>query len=165
MKKHSIQPLAHQGLPKTEVMAVVEAMRHVLQGWAFLPLDYIGEPVAGPARMPLEWSVRLSGAALCFLNIRTFPEVSALLSHHAQGEGTGPEDQEDAFREFVNIFCGHMVTYLWGKEGAAFDPYIPVPTTPEDWPNANPSASCAFLVENVPVEVRLWIKEKKNEKN
>jgi hypothetical protein len=52
------------------------------------------------------------------------------------------------------------MTFLWGKSGQAFDPFIPIPTVPRDWPEVEPSASCAFIVENIPVEVRIWIKEK-----
>ncbi len=151
-------PLEHQDFPKAEQNAVQEAMRHVLHSWAYLPSGPIGAPVEGPAPLKLERSVSLSGRALAYLNIRTSPELAKLLSESARGEERHEENDEDAFYEFVNIYCGHLMTYLWGKEGAKFDSFLPVPTTPVDWPKPTPSASCAFLVENIPVEVRLWIK-------
>lgn len=160
MQEYSPLPMRINGFPKTELRAVMEAMKHVLQTWAFLPSTEIGHPVEGPAPLALERSVRLSGPALCFLSLRTEPELSSLLSEYAQGEAPNPEDHEDAFHEFVNIYCGHLMTFLWGKAGQAFDPFIPIPTTPSDWPETEPTASCAFIVENLPVEVRLWIKEK-----
>jgi hypothetical protein len=158
MLNYSPLPMEHQGFPQSELNAVMEAMKHVLQSWAFLPSSHIGIPAEGPAPLPMERSVRLSGPALCFLNIRTVPELSPLLSSYAQGEEQNPEAGEDAFHEFVNIYCGHLMTYLWGRDGKAFDSYIPVPTTPTEWPKTQPSAACAFIVENTPVEVRLWIK-------
>ena len=151
-------PLEYQDFPKAEQSAVQEAMRHVLHSWAYLPCGSIGAPVEGPAPLVIERSVRLSGRALAFLNIRTTPELSKMLAQCAQGEENHGDNGEDAFHEFVNIYCGHLMTYLWGKAGAKFDSFLPVPTTPMDWPNVQPSASCAFLVENIPVEVRLWIK-------
>jgi hypothetical protein len=157
MRAYSPKPL-ESGFPKAEMNAVLEAMRHVLHTWAYLPSFPIGMPVEGPANLPLERSVRLSGRALAYVNIRTSPELSLLLSQYAQGE-TDTKACEDAFYEFVNIFCGHLMTYLWGTEGVSFEPYLPIPTTPADWPQAEPTSSCAFIVENIPIEVRLWIKE------
>jgi hypothetical protein len=151
-------PLEHQDFPRAEISAVQEAMKHVLHSWAYLPSGSIGAPVEGPAHLPLERSVRLSGRSVAFLNIRTNRELSGLLSQYARGEEVPAGAEEDAFQEFVNIYCGHLMTYLWGKEGSKFESFLPVPTTPADWPTITPSASCAFLVENIPVEVRLWIK-------
>jgi hypothetical protein len=151
-------PLEHQDFPKAEVKAVQEAMKYVLHSWAYLPSGSIGAPVEGPARMDLERSVRLSGRALAYVNLRTNRELSGLLAQFAKGEVDPASDGEDAFHEFVNIYCGHLMTYLWGRGGAQFESFLPVPTTPTDWPKHPPTASCVFLVEDVPVEVRLWIK-------
>ncbi len=151
-------PLEYQDFPKAEMNAVMEAMKNVLHSWAYLPSGSIGAPVEGPAPLQLERSVRLSGRALGYLNVRTNPELSKILAEYAQGEPVAVENQEDAFHEFVNIFCGHLMTYLWGKEGKGFDSFLPIPTTPADWPITSPAASCAFIVEDIPVEVRLWIK-------
>ena len=161
MRTYYPAPLEHHDFPKAEQSAVMEAMKQVLQTWAYLTSGPIGAPVEGPARLPLERSVRLSGRALAFLNIRTNQELSTLLSQSATGEEENQGDSEDAFQEFVNIYCGHLMTYLWGKSGSHFDSFLPVPTHPGDWPKGTPSASCAFLVENIPVEVRLWIKAEK----
>ena len=152
-------PMEHHDFPKSEINAVLEAMRHVLRYWAYLPYCDVGLPVDGPAKMPLERSVRLSGRSLACLTIRTQPELAELLAHYSQGESKNPGDAEDAFQEFVNIYAGHLMTYLWGDSGKSFDPYLPVPTTPNDWPKPTAAASCAFIVENIPVEVRLWILE------
>ena len=158
MHVYTPAPLEYQDFPKAEQNALQEAMKHVLHTWAYLPSGPIGAPVEGPAGLSLERSVRISGRALGFLNLRTSPELSFLLSQCAQGEEEPAGDSEDAFHEFVNIYCGHLMTYLWGKSGTHFDSFLPVPTTPTDWPKGAPTASCAFLVENIPVEVRLWIK-------
>jgi hypothetical protein len=159
MQTYYPAPLEYQGFPKAELNAIMESMRHVLHSWAYLPSGPIGTPVEGPARLDLERSVILSGRALAFLNVRTCPELTSLLSQCAMGEPGSAADAEDAFHEFVNIYCGHLTTYLWGKEGAKFNSFLPVPSTPTEWPRVEPSASCAFLVENIPVEVRLWIKD------
>lgn len=161
MRTYYPAPLEHHDFPKAEQSAVMEAMKHVLHSWAYLTAGPIGAPVEGPARLPLERSVALSGRALATLNLRTNPDLSGLLSQSATGEEDEIGDPEDAFQEFVNIYCGHLMTYLWGKSGSHFDSFLPIPTTPKDWPAAAPSASCAFLVENIPVEVRLWIKAEK----
>ena len=161
MKPYAPGPMEIQEFPKAELRAVMAAMKHVLESWAFLPSGPIGVPVEGPAKLPLERSVRLAGKTEAYLNIRTIPELGSLLSQYSQGEEKGAEGGEDAFYEFVNIFCGHLVSYLWGKENSVFESYLPVPTTPADWPSTTPSAECAFITEDLPVEVRLWIKEDK----
>jgi hypothetical protein len=149
----------HEEFPKTELKAVMESMRTVLKSWVYLPSGHIGRPVDGPARLSLERSVSLEGDARAFVTIRTVPQLGSLLCQYATGDPCGPEEGEDAFYEFVNIFCGHLVTYLWGSEGKVFQTYLPVPTTPADWPNAAPSVACAFITEDLPIEVRLWIKD------
>lgn len=159
MEKYQTKPLSHQPFPKAEIKALEEVMALVMQDWAFLPTAPIGLPADGPVEMAMEWSVRLSGPALCFLNLRTVPEMALLIAQNVQGVDQVPDGGEDAFREFVNIFCGHLLTYLWGQSGKSFDPFLPIPTTPSDWPGAEPSAACVFIVENNPIEIRLWIKE------
>jgi hypothetical protein len=161
MENYPVSPLQREEFPKAELNALIEAMRFVLESWAFLPSGHIGVPVDGPAKLPLERSVNLTGKTQAYLNIRTVPELGALISQYARGEEGGTEGAEDAFNEFVNIFCGHLVTYLWGREKSVFESYLPIPTTPADWPEVEPTASCAFITEDMPIEVRLWIKEEK----
>lgn len=150
-------PLEPQEFPKSEMRALLESMRHVMNSWAYLAPFDIGLPAEGPAFLEMEKSVYFSGRAKGILNIRTTPELASILAEYASGEPGGAEDAKDAFREFVNIFCGHLMTFLWGQESAGFDPYLPQDSTQKDWPAAPPSAACCFLVGNSPVEVRLWV--------
>jgi hypothetical protein len=157
MTPYPVKPHRQEEHPRAELNALLEAMRHVLETWAYLPSGHIGEPVEGPAKLSLERSVRMTGQEQAFLNVRTLPELGSMLYQYARGEEGGVEGDEDAFNEFVNIYCGHLMTYLWGKERAHFKPYLPLPSTPSDWPAADPSAACVFITEDIPVEVRLWI--------
>jgi hypothetical protein len=157
MQTYVSESMEREDFPQAEVNAIMEAMRYVFHSWAYLPSDPVSSPGEAIAPLALERSVRLSGPAPVFLNVRTVPELSDLLAQCAEGETKSSADREDAFQEFVNIFCGHLMTYLWGKDGAVFDPYLPVPTSPSDWPKSKPSARCAFIVENMPIEVRLWL--------
>ncbi len=150
-------PLEPQEFPKSELRAVLESMRLVMNSWAYLAPFDIGFPAEGPTFLNLEKSVHFTGRARGILNVRTTPELGALLAEYTQGEPGTPEAADDAFREFVNIYCGHLMTFLWGQENAAFDPYLPVDSTPAQWPSASPSAACCFLVGDAPVEVRLWV--------
>ena len=157
MTPYPVKPQKREEHPPAEMNALMEAMRYVLETWSYLPSGHIGQPVEGPAKLGMERSVRITGRANAFLTLRTLPELGSILYQYARGEEGGQEGAEDAFNEFVNIYCGHLMTYLWGKDRAQFNPYLPVPSTPKDWPSGPPSAACVFITEDIPLEVRLWI--------
>jgi hypothetical protein len=150
-------PQEYGEFPKSELNGILQGVAVVLESWANLSSRYIGAPVEGPAPMPLEFSVKFSGHSSGFLNVRTTAEMAKILLRSGEGKTVRQLPEEEVFKEFVSIFSGRLMAYLWGNNWGLFKSDAPVFSTPEHWPKSQPAASCAFLVENWPVEVRLWI--------
>lgn len=157
MPSHFIPPQEYGEFPKTEVNAILQGVTAVMESWAHLPSRYIGMPVEGPAFLPLEFSVRFSGHATGFLNVRTTPDVAKVLILKVGGRKALKSAEVEVFKEFVDVFSGRLMAYLWGNNWGLLRMELPNFTTPKSWPKKEPTACCAFIVEHWPVEVRLWI--------
>lgn len=139
-----------------------EVFRTVLEKWAFLPSEDIGPTVEGPAHLPLERMVGFSGPLEGFLVVRAPERFGKYLWENVSGEenSTSSIPHGDAFTEFVNLYFGHLLTGLTELRQGTFDPYLPQPSTPSLWPLGKPKSTVALLVEDMPVEIRLWIGSK-----
>ena len=155
-------PQEYGEFPKSELNGILQGVAVVFESWAHLSSRYIGLPVEGPAPLSLEFSVKFSGHSSGFLNVRTTKEMAQILFKSVKGKSASLLPEEEVFKEFVAIFSGRLMAYLWGNNWGLFKSDAPVFSTPQDWPQKQPTASCAFLVENWPVEVRLWIETEEN---
>ncbi len=155
-------PQQNGEFPKSELNGILQGVSVVLESWANLSSRYIGVPVEGPAPLPLEFSVKFSGQASGYLNVRTSDELAKVLYRSIQTKAKSHISQDDIFREFVAVFSGRLMAYLWGNNWGLFKSDAPTFSTPENWPKTDPSACCAFIVENWPVEIRLWIETDKH---
>jgi hypothetical protein len=135
-----------------------EIFRGVLEKWAFLPCDTMGSTVEGPAELPLERMVGFAGPLEGFLVVRAPERFGQYLWENVSGESEGTDSipHGDAFSEFVNLYFGHLLSRFHRFAQGTFDPYLPQPSDPTLWPKRQPQASLALLVEDMPVEVRLW---------
>ncbi len=112
----------------------------------------------GPAHLPLERMVGFSGPVEGFLVVRAPERFGQYLWENVAGEDKAPNSipHGDAFSEFVNLYFGHLLTNLREFVQGTFDPYLPQASNPSLWPKCPPEAALALLVEDMPVEVRLW---------
>lgn len=151
-------PPATQAIHHQELFEVFQT---VLEKWAFLPCDFMGLPVEGPAHLPLERMVGFTGPLDGFLVVRAPEGFGQYLWENVSGEDKALQDipHADAFSEFVNLYFGHLLTVLRNCTGGSFDPYLPQLSNPALWPEGQPDAALALLVENMPVEVRLWLEK------
>ena len=161
MPSYSPVPHKHGQFLKSEINGILECLAEVLETSAKLRCRHIGMPAEGPASLPLEFSVRYYGQSSIYLNVRTTMELAQLLEASIQDGAMKPGKREETFKEFVNAFGGRLTAYLWGSVGGNSSPDIPSLSTPQSWPAREPTACCAFIVENWPLEVRLWMGEKK----
>ena len=128
----------------------------VLSNWAFMALQPSGKPAAGPAPLPLEYSVSLRGALNCRLVLRSNADFGAELAQASTGDPGAREQGADAFKELCNLVAGHLLTEYFGGESSAFEPFMPEPSRPDTWPPIDPDAESVMLVERFPLEARLW---------
>ncbi len=146
-------------LPAIKSRDLFEVFQAVLEKWAFLPCDYIGNAVEGPASLPLERMVGFSGPMEGCLVVRSSARFGKHLWENVSGNDLSPDDTPhgDAFSEFVNLYFGHLLTLFRQSVEGTFDPFLPQSSIPSLWPDRQPDAALALLVENIPVEVRLWL--------
>lgn len=151
-----VVPVAVPVVTPQELFDVFQA---VLEKWAFLTCDLMGNTVDGPANLPLERMVGFSGPLEGYLVVRSSESFGKYLWENVSGSETvlDTAPHGDAFSEFVNLYFGHLLTVLRRHVEGIFDPYLPQSSIPSLWPDRKPDAALALLVGNIPVEVRLWI--------
>lgn len=136
--------------------AVTEVVDRVLSDWAYLGSQPAGMPAPGPADLPLEYSVRLSGPAHYLLVMRSTEALGSAVAVASTGdpgaEGLGP----DAFRELVNLVAGHLLTDCLDGGTELYQAFLPEASRPDTWPSHDPMGQSLLLVENQPLEIRLW---------
>ena len=136
--------------------AVTEVVDRVLSDWAYLGSQPAGIPAPGPADLPLEYAVRLSGPAQFLLVMRSTEALGSAVAVASTGdpgaEGLGP----DAFRELVNLVAGHLLTDCLDGGTELYQSFLPQHSAPSDWPSGDPMGQALLLVENQPLEIRLW---------
>ena len=136
---------------------LAELIDKVVSDWAFFSADPSGKPVAGPAPLSLEYSVRLKGPVDCVLVLRADSAFGAELAHASTGDPNAREQGADAFKELCNLVASHVLTAFLGGTTYSFDPFVPQATRPDQWPSAPADAESVMLVDRFMLEARLWI--------
>ena len=126
----------------------------VLAGSAFLAADP-AEVSANSDQLPLQYMAHLTGHLSANVGFRADLAAARLLATSMTGEATTDAEAADAFKEFSNQVCGHILTEFW-SHGDDFEPFMPSPCRAIDWPVAEPLVSCFITVEGTPVEIHLW---------
>jgi hypothetical protein len=148
-----------QKIASLQAVELFQIFEEILGRFAALECSFIGHPVEGPAQsLTLECILSLRGPATGKLVLRTVPEVGEMLAKACRYEGA-PEEGEgrDAFFELSNLFVGHLLTRVWGSQGEPFRTFVPRNSNPGLWPGAPVTIGCALLLEDRPVEIRLWL--------
>jgi hypothetical protein len=143
-------------VPDSEFNGILKSLETVLQSWVNLSSRYIGMPAEGPAALPLELSIRFTSPYPVFLNVRTTSEMTQVMIHSLTGPILFPISDEEVFREFASLFSDRLMAYLWGNNRRPFKSDEQFYSQPRNWPPGEPTACAAFIVENFPIEVRLW---------
>ncbi len=132
-------------------------MERVGKNWSNFVVRSLGDPVDGIAPLPLERLVQWNSPERVTVVIRTASDFGDFFAQVVlEGESNGISG-DDAFNELVNIYCGHLITALRNLYGPFPGPFLPESSIPAKWPPREPDAACALLVEDTPLEIRLWL--------
>lgn len=146
----------HGAVPKTREL--FECFSKVMGSFAYLSCQPAGVPGIVLQALPLEMTVGLKAPGHTgTLVVRTTEKLPPYVLEAASGEVEEDSNPEDAFKEMVNLFCGHLLTDCFQPRGIEFGFFLPRISTPTDWPLRPADSACALLVENHPVEIRLWV--------
>jgi len=130
--------------------------RDVLAQWTFLGADLCNPATAAEGTF-LEYMVRWDGPAPATLVMRCSPAAARMMAEAATGgEGVTDAVAVDAFRELVNVVCGHLAATYWGRDNGRYAPFIPTPSQPGDWPAFTPTQRCVAAVEDQLIEILVW---------
>lgn len=131
-------------------------MERILRGWRGVHVRDLGDPVEGPADLPLELGIRLTGASSGFLVLRTFRGFAEGILRHSTDPHLRDEDPANAFRSLAVLYCVSILIECWKPQFLHFGPLLPRPTSPRDWPSRAPDAARAMLVDKSALEIRYW---------
>jgi hypothetical protein len=132
------------------------ALENILWFWPEVFLQSITSQTP-PQGLTLTRTVRLTGTHEGLAIFRGTPELGTLLAKKLlQFEGTGPY-AEDAFGEFVNMFCGHLMAKIRDHKKTSFRHFLPLDLPERDWPQETPDANLVVGVANHLLEIRLWL--------
>jgi hypothetical protein len=108
-------------------------------------------------RMTMVRSVTLTGKYEGLVVLRTTPDLAALFQTALVGKNAQGDD--DAFNEFVNMFCGHMMSKIRATEQVPFRHFLPQRPDIDSWPGRAPEAVMTVSIQHIPLKVELWVKD------
>ena len=138
--------------PKNRLFEIFD---QVLRTWAFLPAE--PAPMASSSlELPLSFAVAISAPKQALLLVRGEAPFGKLLAESVTGEAQTEAEGADAFKELVNLFCGHLSTDFWSTQTSRFEAFMPRASSAMGLASQNPDACCGAKVENHYVEIRLF---------
>jgi len=132
-----------------------DALEKILWFW---PNVYIRSFELDPSRkmeFNLTRAVKLSGQHQGLVLIQSSEALGMLLASSLQQTGT--HASRDAFNEFVNMFCGHIMNKIRNSDRVAFRHFLPFELSPQAWPARSPEAMMTVAIQDIPLNVLLWI--------
>ena len=120
-------------------------------------VEYLGPTGANTIDMPVEVSVRWKGSVSGTLVIRCYREFLNWLMESRDYKPLNLCTEKEIFHEMSTLYCVYLIQYFWISELFELGLVLPRPSTPQNWPVRDPDSTCSLLVEQNPVEIRLWL--------
>ncbi len=131
-----------------------DALENILWFWPRVFVQLVKESPRESA-FDLIRCVSLTGQYEGLVMLRTTTALGRVLAE-ALLEDT-PTSPEDAFNEFSNMFCGHIMNKIRASDKVAFRHFLPVPAREVQVPARFPEARMTVAVESIVLDVKLWI--------
>lgn len=133
-------------------------MEQVMMEWAFLSLDYLGEPGAKPAKLPLERRVNLEcqgGQAVMVL--RGSYGLGLELARSVRGLPSSTlQAGEASFSELCTLIAEEWRRREYSERGLEWKNGPAQASAPETWPAARPDGAVVATVRGLAIEVLFW---------
>jgi hypothetical protein len=120
-------------------------------------VEYLGPTSGDTVDMPVEVSVRWKGSVGGTLVIRCYRDFLKWLMESRDYKPLNLFTEKEIFHEMSTLYCVYLIQYFWLSEIFEMGLVLPRFSTPQDWPLREPDATCGLLVEQNPVEIRLWM--------
>ena len=125
--------------------------------WAGANMEYLGQVSDHTIEMPVELMVRWKGSVSGTLVIRCFPDFIEWLTESRDYRPLNLCTGKEIFREMTTLYGIYLIQQFWLTENFELGPILPRSSTQAQWPAREPHATCSLLVDNNPVEIRLWM--------
>jgi hypothetical protein len=136
-----------------------QSFKSITRAWLNLSCQSLGQPVEGPSVMPLERCAYLAGSIQGLVNLRAHSRLGGVLLENSETWNRALQTSDEAFRELLQVFCGHLLSNFWKMDGNQTIPSHV--STPKSWPKEKPQAAVAILLDQCPVEIRFWVEKGK----
>ena len=138
---------------------LLSCMEQVVMEWAFLSLEYLGEPGAKPAKLPLERQVTLKGdAGEAVLVVRGSFGLGLELARSVRGLPSSTlQAGEASFGELCNLLAEEWRRRQSAELGAEWRINGNAPSSPEAWPKRLSQGAVIATVRGLALEVLLWL--------
>ena len=131
----------------------------VLLSWGAARIKRLPHFPSKTSYAPLERMALLTGRLNGTLVIRTTLEFAEWLRNLRADTSLGRYSEIEIFEELVSLYCLYLFHDFWVPQDFQIGPIRPFRSVPSDWPSGAPHAVCDYLVEDFPVEIRLWMKD------
>jgi hypothetical protein len=125
--------------------------------WAAAKYEYLGPIQGGLSDLPVEVSVRWKGTIGGRIVIRCRPEFLNWLQESRDDKPAHMRTENEIFHEMSSLYSVYLIFCFWMSDFSEMGMIQPRSSTPADWPSAEPTATCGLLVQDNPVEIRLWV--------
>ena len=136
---------------------LLNCLEQVLMEWAFLSVDYLGDPASKPSRLPLERKVRLGGQNQATLVLRGSFGLGLELARSVRGlPAANLSTAEASFAELCALLAEEWKRRQLADNAMSMHVTALLNSSPETWPSPNPTAAIAATVRGLAIEVLLW---------
>ena len=137
---------------------LLSCMEQVIMEWAFLSLDYLGEPGLKPAKLPLERKVTLKGEHCeVTLVVRGSFGLGLELARSVRGLPSSTlQAGEASFTELCSLLAEEWRRREYSEKGVDWRVSSTEASSPESWPSAAPDSAVIATVRGLALEVLLW---------
>lgn len=130
-----------------------DALEHILWFWPSVYVQLVKE--SQPAHyFDLCRSVKLTGQYQGLVILKTSQRLGDVLARALLEDRL--TNSEDAFNEFANMFCGHIMNKI-RTGGVSFRHFLPIPISNMEKPPRPAEARMTVAIESIILEVELWI--------
>jgi len=125
--------------------------------WAAAEYEYLGPLPKGLCGLQTEVSVHWKGHMGGRIVIRCNSGFLRWLQESRDDKPAHMRTEKEIFHEMSSLYSVYLIFCFWMSDFMEMDMIQPHSSTPADWPSAEPTATCGLLVQDNPVEIRLWI--------
>lgn len=129
----------------------------IVRSWGAEHVQVTGDTMTLDPDQNIERSIRLTGTLEGYLDIRCGEGFLDWLQAQRSDHFLGQYPAEEILDELIGLFCLYLYHDFWSPENFHIGPLKPAPSDPRNWPSPEPDYACSILVEDHPVDIRLWL--------